>query len=477
MSFRLPLLFLRSWSWELLCFLIYFALAASQLFMTPVTGLADNGDFPKVLGPVDICAPNQWTDQLSYVYRRLEVAGECHFDSGLTSSEALFVLVIRQFADWEGHGTFKITGAGKIHLTVVLLALATLLWALHYQPSLFRFGVPPLILLIFSDVAYVSYLNSFYMDAGSMILLFLVVSIATAAILRPRFWMAIAFGLVGLFFVTSKAQHAPIAVALAALSIWFARRSSRAKADCWILSGVVVLAGFVFMVVRTPQDYKAQALNNLIFFRFTPDADGQTAALAEFGLPSSYTAYIGTHSYSPNTPVNDEEWQRQFMDRTSFGKIGLYYLNHPEITLDILGHSLAVDASSIRPDNLANFEREDGFPPNTHATRFSWWSNLRSRMVRAFPAHLVIFYAIMAGGAVACIMRAPLASRWPLYPLVLLLSSAGIVEFVLAVLGDCLETSRHLFLFHVITEILIVYGFAAILALLAGRRRGIPANG
>jgi hypothetical protein len=477
LSFRSPFLFLRSWWWELLCFLTYFAFAASQLFMTPVTGLADNGDFPKVLGPADICDPNHWKDQFAYVYRRLEVAGECYSDSGLTSSEILFVLVIRQFADWEGHGTFKITGAGKIHLTVVLLALAILLWALHYEQSLFRFGVPPLILLIFGDVAYVSYLNSFYMDAGSMILLLLVVSIATAAILRPRFWMAIAFGLAGLFFVTSKAQHAPLAVPLAALSIWFATRSSRAKAVCWILSGVAALAGLVFMAVRTPQDYKAQALTNLIFFRFTPNAGGQATALAEFGLPSSYAAYIGTHSYSANSPVNDEEWRKQFMNRTSFGAIGIYYLNHPDITLDILGRGLAVDASSIRPDNLANFEREDGFPPQTHATRFSWWSNLRSRMVRAFPAHIVIFYAIMAGGAIACIIRTPLAARWPLYPLVLMLSSAGIIEFVLAVLGDCLETSRHLFLFQVITEILIVYGFAAILALLAPARRGIPANG
>jgi hypothetical protein len=62
-------------------------------------------------------------------------------------------------------------------------------------------------------------------------------------------------------------------------------------------------------------------------------------------------------------------------------------------------------------------------------------------------------------------------------PVGLFIHWSSFVEFVLAVLDDYSEISRRLFLFQVITEILIVYGFAASLALIARRRRYIPANG
>jgi len=452
-----------------LCCLVYFGLAANQLFLTPITGLADNRDFAKVLGPSDICDPSLEHDAFDYVYAKYRIGPDCSWDSGLTSSESLFVGAIKRCAEWSGHRAFRITGAGKIHLSVLLLTLGVLLWALHATAPVYRFGLPPLVMLIFSDVAYLAYLNSFYMDAGSLVLLLLTVSLAIAAMLRPSLSIAIAFGGVGLFFVTCKAQHAPLALPLAALAIWFAFRSPRSRAVCWIASAVAMLGGLGFMVSRTPAEYKAQALTNLIFYRFTPNVWDPVATLAEFGLPESYMPVVGTHAYSPNAPIHDEEWQRQFLERTSFRKVGIYYLRHPMITLGTLGHALTSDAPVIRPENLANYERESGFPPHTQAHRFDWWSNFRSWLLRVFPAHLVILYFLVIGGAIACLFRPALAAQWPLYPLALVFAACGIIEFLVGVLGDCLETARHLFLFQVITEILIVYGFAAILSLVRAR--------
>ena len=52
--------------------------------------------------------------------------------------------------------------------------------------------------------------------------------------------------------------------------------------------------------------------------------------------------------------------------------------------------------------------------------------------------------------------------------LVLVLVISGTVEFAFSVLLDATETARHLFFFHVITEILIVCAVALAFSLVAG---------
>jgi hypothetical protein len=62
---------------------------------------------------------------------------------------------------------------------------------------------------------------------------------------------------------------------------------------------------------------------------------------------------------------------------------------------------------------------------------------------------------------------------WPMLPLSLALSTAGVVEFAMSILTDALDTARHLFMFQVITELLILMIAAALLNLLS---RTAPAH-
>jgi hypothetical protein len=146
----------------------------------------------------------------------------------------------------------------------------------------------------------------------------------------------------------------------------------------------------------------------------------------------------------------------------------MYYFHHPTLPLRLLGRGLTYFAPAMRPGNLANYQREDGFPPGTLAQHFAFWSHLRAWSMFAFPAQLVILYGIMGTGALLSIWRASWAARWPLYPLVVVLAISGTVEFAFSVLLDATETARHLFFFHVITEILIVCAVALAFSLLTG---------
>lgn len=121
-----------------------------------------------------------------------------------------------------------------------------------------------------------------------------------------------------------------------------------------------------------------------------------------------------------------------------------------------------MDAPEIRPGYLGNYLRQDGFPPGTLARRFDAWNNLRSGLFRVWPWHAVVLYLMVGAGCVWCVVRSGVAAEWPLYPVCLVLAVCGAIEFMSSALLDCLETARHLFLLHVITEMLIVFAAAAL---------------
>jgi hypothetical protein len=461
------------WYWEGLCLLVYFALTASQLFVRPIIGLADNGDFPKVLGPNSVCDPNGEKDAFAYVYPRYVIRDECFWNSRTLSSEKLVVEILKSAAQAFDRTSFSITGAGKAHLAVLLVALAVLLWSLRESPLALRCGLPVLAMVIFSDVAYVAYLNSFFMDAFSMVFLLLVAALGGAWVLRPRAWVAIAFGIAGVLFGLSKTPHGVAALFLAGLAAWFAvgslRRRNYLRGGCWAASAIAVAVSGAMSIQAPPGDYKAEPLYSLIFYRLLPGLPDKAQTLAELGLPESDVKYSGTFAYMPNAGLMNEKWKADFLTRINFSRIVTYYLRHPLIALHLVWWGLTQDGPAIRPGYLGNYERADGVARSAQARHFIWWTDLRMWLFRIFPAHVVIFYGIMGIGSCLCIFRGAWAARWPLYPMVLFLTASGIVEFLLGPLLDGVEIARHLFLFHVITEILILCAVAGVLAAIRPR--------
>ena len=453
---------IRNWRWEALCLAVYAAIAGVQLFKTPIVGVADNGDFPKVLGHLDVCDSHEYNQYVVYRYR---IGRECRWDSHLTSSEAVFVRIIKQFAAWNQDYDISVRAEGRAHLIVVLAALAILLWALRKSRPIFRFGIPVLVILIFSDVAYVAYLNSFYMDAASMVFLMLTISLAIAAVLRPQPWSTIAFGIAAVFFVTSKSQHALLGPLLAGLAAWFAVSSPQGRSRRWMACAIAALAATVAMTMFTTAEYRAFALYNLTFFRLAKQSPNPGETLRELGLPPTYLPLVGTYSFNPGVPATDPKWQVEFLARTSFSKLAAYYLRHPEVAFRGIRETLSVDAEGIRASYLGNYLRQDGYPPGALARHFGMWSQLRSWLFHVWPFHAVVLYVLVCGGCAWCWFRPAVAAEWPLYPVCLVLAAGGAIEFVCSALLDCLETARHLFLFHVITEMLIVFAVAALLDL------------
>src|SRR6185295_2972033 len=179
-----------------------------QCFVPPVVGLADNGDFPKIAGRLDVGNPLFSKDVVRFADLKYVVDSKYHWDSRFYSSELL--LFAAAFGVDSIHGkpdTFDLRLLGAVHAAIFLLAFYRLLPLLTPLRPAIRTALLCLILLFFTDVMYVGYFNSFFMDTAA----FLFLMLAAVSFLRALRWQKLLdrwlFVASSMLLVTSKTQH------------------------------------------------------------------------------------------------------------------------------------------------------------------------------------------------------------------------------------------------------------------------------
>ena len=458
--------------WETSCMALFTVLAGYQLFIPPVTGLANNSDFIRVLGPWSICSDHQTQNNRSLV-THYDVKPDCEYDSGIVTLEKPLVGIALWLSGvFLGDAVFDLRFLAALHLLILLIGFEVLLHLTHRGPPAILYGVPILFMLIFSDVAYTAHLNSAYLDAPALVLLITASAIAAAACFNHQTWtVSIAYLVAGAAMIFSKSQHAALGLWFAILALYFAWRSiGLLRRVRWIMVAALLTGSTVTMVVLTPDNYSLYALYSLIFSRLAPHSSEPIEMLQEVGLDHADMQYVHTNAYTPGAPIYTALWAEDFLRRTSFSDVILYYLRHPSVPLSEMNDELRTSAPVIRPRDMPNFREEDGIPPGTMDRRFSLWSSARSFALRIFPYHVILFYLAPWAAVFLAWKYRQERMRWPLIPLALILTGAGALEFAMATLTDALDVARHLFLFHAVTDLLILLIAAALLDLWTSRK-------
>jgi hypothetical protein len=395
-----------------------------QLFLPPSIGLADNGDFPKMTGrfalrPVDAEAGR------AYFVARYDIVPGSRWVSDNESSELLF---IRAAVSLAGR-PFDIRILGVLHAAVFLGALAWFLSGLRPAPATAAGAV-----IMFSDVAYISMFHSFYTDTAA--LLFLLLSIV-AALTRSTLLFCVFAGLL----IASKPQHALLAAVLCPLGLLLPGRRRWAALALPLVAIAVVRAG--------PPQERTETLFSAIFSKAARDGGD----LVQLGLSAGDARYIGLWAYAEGNPLGDPGWRAQFAESTSYARLAIFYLRHPGRVLQIVHDDLKHWGWEIRSETLGNYERWTGAVPYARASAFGWWSGLRSATLRAVPLYPVIWHAAVLA----------FAWRWKSHATLVCgaISAMAFVELGVTSLADAAETSRHLFLFHALTDLTFVFAIAA----------------
>ncbi|HEY1239593.1 MAG TPA: hypothetical protein VGF16_03505 [Bryobacteraceae bacterium] len=433
-----------------------------QVLVRPAVGLSNNGgDFPKMagafgLGPeVGSWETHKQYGEFVYHYLRADrfVYNRDFHTAEFVSSEYFLIKLARGLQRLFHPGPrFDIRWLGAVGCVFFLLAIG--IWIYALPPGLWRLFVGLFLILVWTDVAYAQYLNSFYMDTPGMIFLVLSVGAGLHVARHPNsrvFAVAMAAG--AILFAVSKSQHALPAFLFiplfAAYAFWTRDRLARV---IWIAGSVVLAIGATVVLGRNTDEYRAVPVYTVVFWRLAPAAPDPLRALQELGLGKTELPLLHTYAYQPQAPMGNPEWVRQFHARCNYSTLLRYYFRHPSVPARFIYEDLSDAAVHIRP--WANLSPEDGFPLDSQSAHFTLWSDFRSFLFRHAPWHVILLMLVTVAGALWLFFQSP-ADR-ALAGLMLIVQAIAAVECATASLADNAETLRHLFMFHVATEISIL---------------------
>ncbi|MBV8903792.1 MAG: hypothetical protein JOZ22_09155, partial [Acidobacteriia bacterium] len=289
------------------------AIIGYQLFIPPIVGLADQGDFVRLIGRFgygqDPPSP-RW--KYVYVPPKFVPTNFRVREWEQPTSEYLFVgiaLLLNRVVSKDG--SLSILLIGSVHALFFLLIYARLLRVTQdFEGHRWLWVAATLVL---TDVGYVAYWNSFYREPASLLfaLALLAQTIAicrseypsTAAIVRWVIWSVL--------FVTAKEQNTALALLLVIfllrLRTWSACRRCRRVA---VLGVLLILTSGVLNVVTSPLPEHQAAAYNVLFLSILPESGNPSADLQWFGLSPRLAEYSGKNTWSVNTGFNDPELQR-----------------------------------------------------------------------------------------------------------------------------------------------------------------------
>lgn len=446
------------------CYLPVFVAAyifASQVLVPPIVGLADNGDFVNVVAPLTL-APLEETEQQRFFkhvvpYWKPDPSRQLRFFR-LYTSEWVFTLPIYYLLQPLTHGVFDIRWTGAAHAAVFLWALWLIAPLIAGLTAYHRAAIWTAILLVSCDVAYVSYFNSLYMDAASLVFL----ALAAAFYVRGS---RIGFALATILFLTSKLQHAYLFPLVLLFVFWDARVRSFLTLAARVGLACVIVPAVYLMNTHVPAEYKGSAVYNVIFSELLPNSSDPAAVLEEFELPHQLVTFKGSNAFEPHAAIRFPYFSQTLIEKATHTALLKYYARHPDIAWRMI--ELALTACALeREDGYGNFTISSGKQEASNA--YSLLSSTRAALFEQRPWLYAVYLLTISAAAIV------LAFRWrraALVPILFLVSCATI-EFFISALGDCKETTRHLFLFRALMDLVLIA--LVYLTLNAGAYRRTP---
>jgi hypothetical protein len=413
-----------------------------QLFAPPVTGLANQSDFKRVIGKFGY-GPE---DPIQYAFITLKYVPDPSYrarDWEQFSSEDLFVrlaLLVNKGVSKDGKLDIRIIGL--VHALAFLAALAWLLYVTQAFPArpLLWLGI----LLITTDVAYVVYFNSFYAEAASYVFCLLLLGesvaicehgVSARGLVRWMIWAVL--------LVLAKPINAPLGVLLGLFALRLAWPSWIAR-----FGAAAILSACLFSVVTAPKEMIDANTYNLVFLCVLPESRNPAADAVALGFEAGTEDLSRTGAWSPDGGYGALR-ERGFIG----GKVTLltvlrFYLARPSRLWRHIRANLRV-AMSLRPD-LGNFEPSAGYPPYTTSKTFSLWSSFHKAVLIRIARPLFLFLPILLIAVFAWRVRTGTSQMHAEFLALLVLCC--LTSFLTASFGDGWETVKHMFLFNLLLD-------------------------
>ena len=434
------------------------AIVGYQTLFPPIVGLADQGDFERVIGKFGY-GPLRPAYTYAYVSQTYVPDPAYRLrDWEQFSSEDLFVgVVVLVSSVISKSGAIDIRLMGTIHGLAFLAALTWLLRAT--RTCRFHKWLWAAIVLVSTDVAYVAYFNSFYAEPASYIFFLLLlaesIGLAREGVSAAKVWRWSAWAVL---LVLAKPANAPIGVLVGLYAIRLAWQSRAAWAGA-----AAILAAVAFSVMTSPQPMMDVNTYDMVFKAVLPESKTPAADAIALGLDPGMESYSGRAAWSPDSDFSAMRISGVIGRRVTPVTVLKFYLARPARAWRHIRWSLP--SSTILRPPLGNFVKGTVHEPVTQSQAFALWSGFHehglSRVTRGI-------FLLLAAPAIALLIRRLLRRAVRLgEEMFALLALCAMTSFLTATFADAWETVKHLFFYNCLLDATLLSGAA--LAWTAGR--------
>lgn len=444
---------LRPSLFETVALLIAALIISYQLFIPPAIGMADNGDFIRVmtLSGLDHLPTEFEEKYFLYFNSKFRILAKRGSGRYRTSTE-----IPARAARWlsirliDGR-IFDIRLLGGLYALLFLSGFYLLLRASRPLAFWSRIALAILLTLILTDAGYTGSFNSFYSEPTAFVFFLLASGCALLLIARRRsVWLLVAYFVVSVIFITSKPAYAPFAILFGAFGIYLARLVEFKKP--MLLSGALATLLCVIAAIyysSTPDWLRLNALYIGVFTVTLKDSPTPEQDLIDMGLDPDWARFSGTNPYRVDSPTKDSAFRSELMTRAGAMTVPGFYLARPA-RLFALVRSCSSRILSL-PRHFGFYEKSSGRPPRSQPSAL--WSEIRNFLFPKSVWTVLIFFASGIAATAIGILRATTETRRNLFVFCGFLITVAFAQFFIPVLTlGHVDLARYLILFNLIFD-------------------------
>lgn len=437
-----------------------FLITLFALFVPPYIGMADNGDYFRILygNGLYFNAPDyqsQFFGHFIKTYGIFQYFNEN--EAAVFSSQSLFIRLAILLNQWfYDTQLFDIRFQAVIYKVLYTVAVYLLVEGVTWKiPAKYGYIVAGIAIFIFGDTAYTAYFNSFFSE--SVVLIATMLVFASGLLLyRKRYndYVLLAiFVISALLLTTSKQQNAPVGVIVACMGVFLVlirnQKSFRTVTGSML---VLLFAAGIGTYALIPQEFvninKYHAMTRGVLM----DSVDPEKTLESFGINKQFAILNKSIHYHPYTTVdvNSELLEHEFYSRYGFVSILAYYITHPDQAGKMLNLA-AQHGFTIRPPAMGNYEKSVGKPFGAQTKFFSGYSLMKDALAPKTFGFVIIWIVVIVGLYAPSFVMALKSRdmravfRLPLIVMMMLIGISGIFVSIIGA-GDA-DLAKHEFLF------------------------------
>ncbi|MDF2883163.1 MAG: hypothetical protein K0R54_3720 [Clostridiaceae bacterium] len=435
------------------------------LFYPPAPGIADQGDFQRVMNVTGLreIKGQEGTHWFKYVVNKYEIlstSGSRLLGSIPTTSMIYPIALGKLLCKMLGYNYFDTRVLAFIYLVLYITALYICLRCIHFKNIVTAVFFSILAVVILVDGNYIVWFNSLYGEPMMItgLLLFISSVLYFSQHREDKDVKKFLFLFISsLLFLGSKPQcfvALPLIILIILRVVEINRKQIFTKAN---ISLIFTILALVFYVKGTYSQNNAtcgvDTKFNSVFYGILKNSQNPKKDLAALGLSPDLSVEAGKHAYLPKDDyVKYIPWSsvtnKEFNEKISNAKLMKFYILQPDRLLK--GMEYTASKSFHTDTSLGKYEKSKVPSYTPEFNRFTLWSVFRSSMAPKKLFFIGAFYILVFSISAVQYIKNKHSSKNTLQIEVLwIIMFIGIMQFPMPYIGNGeADTAKQLFLFN-----------------------------